>query len=291
MNLPAGTLAHFVIVLGVVSASLSSIFFKFATAEPLVVAFYRLAFSVGLLAVPLVMQRGQQKQFQPRMLGLATVSGAFLALHFATWFFSLQRTSVASSTILVSTHPFFVLLYEYAFYGRRTQGWALVGVLLALAGVTLVSWGDLRLDLPALAGDLLAIAGAVTVSGYFLIGRYVRQHMDAITYSTVAYSAAAVMLLAAALLAGNPLVGFEEQNWWVFGALAVFPTIFGHTLFNWALRYVSPSVISVTILGEPIGATLLAWVIWGALPTMPGVVGGLLVLAGIAMFQWNQRGT
>lgn len=289
MNRPAGTLAYVVIALGVVSASFASIIFKFATAEPLVVAFYRLTFSALLLAVPLAVQTRQK--VPRRMYALAIVSGAFLALHFATWFFSLQRTSVASSTILVSTHPFFVLLYEYAFHGRKTQGWALVGVLLALAGVTLVSWGDLRLDLPALAGDLLAIAGAVTVSGYFMIGRYVRQQMDAITYSAVAYSSAAVMLFASALLAGNHLTGFEGQNWWVFGALALFPTIFGHTLFNWALRYVSPSVISVTILGEPIGASLLAWAIWGALPTPLGVAGGLLVLVGIAMFQWRQRGT
>lgn len=289
MKKPAGTLAYGVVALGVLSASLASIFFKFATAEPLVVAFYRLAFSALLLAIPALTQRGAG--LDAKHIGLSVASGAFLALHFATWFLSLDLTSVASSTILVSTHPFFVLLYEYMAGGKRTQGWSLAGVLLALVGVTLVSWGDLRLDLPALKGDMLAIAGAVTVSGYFMIGRYVRQRVDAITYSAVAYSSAAAMLLAAAVMAGNRLTGFEPVNWWVFGALALFPTIFGHTLFNWALRYISPAVVSVTILGEPIGASILAWMIWGAIPTVAGIIGGVLVLSGIALFQWHQSRT
>lgn len=242
-----------------------------------------------LLAVPLLRQRNSR--ISRRDLGLSLLSGVFLALHFGTWFFSLKLTSVASSTVLVTMHPFIVLLYGYFAWGERTRGRALAGVLMAVAGAMLVSWGDFRLSSTALLGDLLALLGAVTVSGYFLIGRHVRQRVSAVQYSTLAYTSAAVVLLAASLAWGSPLSGFAPVNWWLFAALAVFPTIFGHTLFNWALKFVPASVISVSILGEPIGASILAWLIWGKVPGPLNLVGGTLILIGIGLFQWRRETT
>lgn len=280
------SLPYLVVLLGVLSVSMASVLFKFATAEPLVVAFYRLAFSVLLLAVPLLWRRKRDaaERPRPRDVGLALLSGLFLAAHFATWFFSLNLTSIASSTVLVSTHPFVVLLYGYLFRGERPGRWAVAGILAAVAGAVLVGWGDFRLDSQALVGDLLAFLGAVTVSGYFLIGRDLRQRMTAISYSIITYAAAAAALLAGALVLGNPLAGFAPVNWWVFVGLAVFPTLFGHTLFNWALRYVPATVISVNILGEPVGASILAWLIWRTAPGPLSLAGGVLLLAGIALF-------
>jgi drug/metabolite transporter (DMT)-like permease len=271
-----------VVLLGVLSVSSSSILFKFATAEPLVVAFYRLAFSVGLLAAPLLWQ--ERQRIERKDLWLSVASGIFLAAHFATWFFSLTLTSVASSTILVSTHPFLVLLYGYLFRGERITRTALAGVALAVVGAVLVGWGDFALDSRAVWGDLLAFLGAVTVSGYFLIGRHVRQRMNAISYSVAVYTTATLVLLVAAIAWGSPLTGFAPVNWWIFAGLAVFPTIFGHTLFNWALRYVPASVISINILGEPVGATILAWLIWRTAPAPVSLTGGALILVGIAIF-------
>lgn len=247
------------------------------------VAFYRLLFSVILLGLPMIWQRPQRPS--PKDLGLALLSGLFLAAHFATWFFSLTLTSVASSTVLVSTHPFMVMLYGYLAWGERTRGWALAGAGLAVTGAMLVGWGDFRLDSAALLGDLLALLGAVTVSGYFLLGRALRQRMDAIVYSTTAYTSAAAALLLAAIAWGSPFGGFAVQNWWIFAALAVFPTLFGHTLFNWALKYVSASAVSVSILGEPIGATVLAWLLWRTAPGPAALAGGILILAGIILYQ------
>lgn len=253
------------------------------------VAFYRLAFSVLILGAPLLWRR--REAVQRRDLALAAVSGLFLAAHFATWFFSLTLTSIASSTILVSTHPFLVLLYGYLFRGERTGRGALAGVGLAVLGAALVGWGDFALDGKALLGDLLAFLGAVTVTGYFLIGRNLRQRMDAVTYSAAAYASASVALLLAALVWGSPLTGFAPANWWIFAALAVFPTIFGHTLFNWALRYLPASVISVNILGEPIGASLMAWLLWRTAPGPVSLTGGLTILLGIALFLRYHRET
>ena len=283
-------LPYLVVLLGVLSVSGASVLFKFATAEPLVVAFYRLGFSVLLLALPLLWRR-EREHVRRADFWLTAASGLFLAAHFATWFFSLKLTSVASSTVLVSMHPFLVLLYGYLFHGERTRGWALLGAVLAVAGAILVGWGDVSLESGALLGDFLAFLGAVTVSGYFLIGRHVRQRMSAVMYSVIAYGSATLALLAAALVWGSPLAGFASVNWWIFGALAVFPTIFGHTLFNWALKFVPASVISVSILGEPIGASLLAWLIWRTAPGPLGLAGGLLILTGIALFQWKRPTT
>jgi len=285
----AVSLPHVVVLLGVLSVSSASILFKFASAAPLTVAFYRLALSVVILAVPLVRRRVTWGK--GRDLWLNILSGLFLALHFATWFFSLQLTSVASSTALVSTHPLIVLLVGYVAWGERPRGLAVVGVGMSVLGAVLVGWGDFRMDTRALQGDLLAFAGAITVSGYFLIGRHVRQRVDALAYSVTAYSSASLALLVMAVLWGSPLTGFDPGNWGIFAALAIFPTIFGHTLFNWALKHLPASVISVNILGEPVGATLLAWAIWRALPGPTALVGGVCILSGIGLFLWTQRTT
>lgn len=269
--------------MGVLSASASSILFRFAEAEPLVVALYRLAFSTAILAVPLAGRRWER--VGRRDLLLSALSGLFLAAHFAAWFFSLTLTSIASSTVLVSTHPFLVLLFAYLMWGERPGRSALIGVFVAVVGAVLIGWGDFGLDARALWGDLLAFLGAVAVTGYLLIGRHVRQRLGAMQYSAIAYGSASVALLLGALAMGNPLTGFPDTTWVVFLALAVFPTIFGHTLFNWALKFVPPSVVSVSILGEPVGATILAWLIWQTGPGPISLTGGALLLLGIGLFQ------
>lgn len=176
------------------------------------------------------------------------------------------------------------MLYGYLIGAERTTGRSLVAVTVAVVGAVLVGWGDFSLGRGALLGDVLAFLGAVAVTGYLLIGRQVRQRMSAVAYSAVVYSAAAVALFVAALAWGSPLSGFAPTNWWIFAALAIFPTIFGHTLFNWALKYVPASVVSVNILGEPVGATVLAWLIWGTAPGPVSLAGGLLILMGITLF-------
>lgn len=273
------------ILLGVLSASASSVLFRLAQAEPLVVAFYRLLFSTLMLSVPFLWRRWER--MDRRDLWLSMLSGLFLAAHFATWFFSLTLTSITSSTVLVSTHPFLVMLVAFVLYGERPGRKALAGVALAVFGAIVVGWGDFRLDAGALRGDLLAFLGAVAVAGYFLIGRHVRQRVGAMQYSIIAYASASVALLAGAMAMGNPLTGFAAPTWWVFAGLALFPTLFGHTLFNWALKYVKPAVVSVSVLGEPIGATLLAWLIWRSTPGPVILAGGLLLLLGIGLFQWG----
>lgn len=277
-------LQYLVILIGVLSVSSASVLFQFASADPLVIAFYRLAISAALLGLPVLFRRGGRAAVSRHDIMLSMVSGVFLALHFGFWFFSLRLTSIAASTVLANMHPLVVLAGNYALYGQRTRGGALAGVLAAVTGAAVVGWGDFQLDSTALLGDGLAFLAAVTVSGYFMIGSKVRQSLDALSYSVTTYSTAAALLALTALLKGAPLVGHTATDWLVFLGMAIFPTILGHTLFNWALRRVPASVVSVTILGEPVGATLLAWMLWRTVPSSTTFLGGGLILAGMALF-------
>lgn len=274
--------------MAVLSASVSAILFRLASVSgdaPLSVAFYRLAFSVGLLAGPLLWQRRTAfAALTWRAVLWSGVSGVFLALHFASWFSSLNYTSVAASTVLVTTHPFMVLAFGFLVWRERVTTIALGGVLLALVGTALVGWGDVSVGMDALKGDLLALGGAATMGGYLLIGRFVRRTISALTYSAITYSAAALFLLVMAVFSGQPLSGFPPQDWLIFVGLAVFPTLFGHTLFNWALGHLPAALVSVSTLGEPVGATVLAWLIWHQLPSELTLLGGLLILTGIGLY-------
>lgn len=272
-----------VILLGVLSASSSAILFRLAAAEPLAAAFYRMAFAAAILL--LTGLSGRWQAVGRREFALSALSGVCLALHFSAWFFSLTLTSIASSTVLVCTHPFPVLLGAYLLWGEKPQRGAFAGLALAMLGTALIGWGDFESGRAALYGDLLALLGALAVAGYFLIGRAVRQRVGAIQYSAIAYGSAALVLLGGAVAAGSPLSGFPSSTWWALLGLAVFPTIFGHTLFNWALRYVSPGVVSVSVLGEPVGATLLAALIWREWPGPLVLLGGAILLLGIGLFQ------
>ncbi len=248
----------------------------------MIVAFYRLGFSAVILGGMLPFLRAES--ISPRDLLLTLVSGVFLAAHFAFWFSSLTLTSIASSTVLVNTHPFFILAFEYLVLSKLISPRALLGMVIAITGATIVGWGDIGLDAKGLGGDLLAVLGAVAFAGYLLLGRETRQRISAVRYSFLAYLSSTVVLGVAALVVGNPFVGFPAHNWAVFAALAVIPTMFGHTLFNWALRFLPASVVSVSVLGEPIGATLLAWILFRTLPSALASGGGALILLGLAIF-------
>lgn len=277
-------LLYLAILAGLLGVSSSSILFQFTGADPLVAAFYRLAIATLLLAIPLLLCPQERCRVSRQDLGRCIASGLFLALHFGTWFFSLRLTSITASTVLVSTHPFIVMAYNSLFRREYPESGSLTGVLLAVAGAAVVGWGDLTTDGEALLGDLLAFLGAVAMAGYLLLGQRVRRSVSTITYTTLTYGTAALVLGMTALTRGTPLWGYAPVDWIVFAALAIFPTLLGHTLFNWALRFVSAALLSVSILGEPVGASLLAWLLWRQVPAATTWLGGSLVLVGTALF-------
>lgn len=273
------------LITAVLAVGCSSIIIRLSAAPALVLAFYRLAISVLLLAGPVLLrERDALRRLTRRDWLLLAGSALALALHFYTWIESLRFTTVASSTVLVTANPFIVLALSYWLLGERTNRTGVIAMVMGVAGAVIVGWGDFRVSGTALFGDLLAFLGAVTISGYTIAGRFARQRMSATLYSTVVYALAAVILWLLMLPQGIPLAPYPVREWALFAALAVIPTILGHTLLNWALRWVGAATVSMGTLGEPVVATVLAWLLFGEAPGWSTVAGGTLLLAGIWLF-------
>jgi drug/metabolite transporter (DMT)-like permease len=261
---------------------------RYTGAPALVVSFWRLAFSVVLIGLVLTVRGewGALRRLRAGEWATALLAGVFLAGHFVAWIASLDLTSVAASVAIVSTAPIWVAILGLLFLGERPSRRQWLGVLLAVAGTAWIGWGDFRGGADPFRGDLLALLGAVLVAAYYVIGRRLRRRIDLWPYVAVVYGCAALVLLLAGGVAAVPLVeGHGAVDWAVFLALAVGPMMVGHTGQNWALRYLPAYVVNLSLLGEPIGATLLAWLLpaIAEVPPLQTVAGGVLILVGILL--------
>jgi drug/metabolite transporter (DMT)-like permease len=273
------------LALGLFGVSWAATLVRLAEAPAVSVAFWRLVFSVLLLA-PLLLASGQWREL--RSLGRSDwvwlgLAGVFLAAHLVVWFLSLEYTSVASSTVLVTSHPLFVGLLSAVWIREPPTGREWAGIAVAVAGGVVVGWGDFRAGAAPLLGDLLALAGAVLTALYFVVGRRLRGRLGVWSYVVPVYVVAAVVAGAVAAARGTSLSGYEPSTWGFLAALAVGPMLMGHTSFNWALEHVRAYVVSVVVLLEPLGATVLAVLVLGRgeVPSWNTAAGGLTVLAGV----------
>lgn len=282
------------LLVAVVAISWAGPLVRLATAPALAIAVWRMIFSEAMVGGVLV-GRGSVlggERLGRRDLGLAVLSGLFLAGHFWSWIASVKLTTVASSVVLVSTHPFWIAGLSVAFLGERPRAREWVGIAVAVGGTVVIGWGDFALGGTALLGDALALGAALLVAGYYTIGRRLRQRLDLWSYVGLVYGVAAVALLGVLLLTpGVPLVGYPPGDWLVFAALAAGPMMLGHTGVNYAIRYMPAYVANLAILGEAVGATLIAWLLPAIREVPPSrtLVGGALILVGIAVGTWKPR--
>ncbi|WP_455383366.1 DMT family transporter [Salinispira pacifica] len=287
------------VLVGVVFTSTSAILIRLSDAAPLAIAAYRMTFS-ALLMLPAMIwtiaprrmpqsppatadaAAGNRIHLRTSDLLWCMLSGLFLALHFASWITSLSYTTVASATVLVNTHPIFIVAASALFLNERPQPLSILLILAALGGSVLLALepGAERGD--SLLGNGLAAFGAAAVSGYLLIGRIVRPRLGLTQYTFIVYLSAALILDLACVVSGTPLFGLRPVNYLIFVGLALFPTLLGHSVFNWALRYLPPTFISIAVLGEPVIATLLALLLFREVPTLLTVAGGIVVIAAIS---------
>ncbi len=289
----------FALGIGILAASSASLFIRFAQEDvpSLVIAAFRLTLATVLLApIALFWYRKELAERSRRELLLALASGLFLALHFATWITSLEYTTVSSSVVLVSTVPIWVALFSPIFLKEALTRFALIGMLLALFGGVVITlsetciWSGARLICPSIAGflqgrgllgDLLALTGAVMAAAYVMIGRRLRSAMSLVGYIFLVYGMAAIVLLTVNLLVGNSFRGYPAQAYFWMVMLALVPQLLGHTIFNWALGYLSAGFVSIALLGEPIGSTILAFFILNEAPSAVQLFGAILILIGI----------
>jgi drug/metabolite transporter (DMT)-like permease len=221
-----------------------------------------------------------------REWAVAGVAGVFLAGHFASWIASVSLTSVAASVALVSTQPVWVALFAMVALRERPRPQQWLGIVVAVLGAAWIGWGDMEAGPEPLRGDLLALLGALLVAAYYVIGRGLRRRIDLWPYVAVVYGAATLALLVALLATRTPLAApYTSVDWLVFLALAVGPMMIGHTGQNYALRYLPAYAVNLSLLGEPVGATLIAWMLPGIaeVPTAAALGGGALILGGILL--------
>ncbi len=243
------------LIISIISISFSSILTKLSISSPLVIAFYRMTLSSFLILPFLLIKK---IKIGKNEILLSSFIGIILALHFITWITSLSYTSIASSVILVTSHPFFVSIVSFILFEEKLSKGSIYGIILSFSGIIILFSSD-YFSLPkTFKGDLLAFLGGLFAGLYIIGGRRVRQKAGIFEYSFIVYGIASFFLL-----------------------IAIFPTLLGHSLFNFCVKYVKASVISVSFLGEPIGSSILATFFFREIPGIGSIIGGAITLCGI----------
>ena len=293
---PARWLPFVVLGIGLTAISFGAIFARLAQAEgvsSLTVATWRLGLAALIITpIALLQSRHELARLTRRQIGMALVAGFFLALHFATWISSLEYTSVASSTALVTTNPLWIGLASFLIFRETPTKMMMGGIALSFAGSLFIFWSDSQTASAGsnpMLGNLLALVGSWCFSAYLLIGRRLRAGLGLPAYIWLAYGAAALFLFAASGAGGVELFTLSNTAWLVLLAMALGPQLLGHTAYNWSLRYVSATFVAVVTLGEPVGSALMAFLIFGEGFAPLQFVGFSLLLVGIYLAAKGER--
>ena len=271
------------LAVSIVAVSTASILIRMSSSPPLIIAFYRMFFSTLLLLPFFVQSDGFNKVKETGQNGLFNLIGVgvVLAVHFASWITSLNMTSVASSVIFVHVDPIFVAVVSHFFFKERITGRTLIGIIVAFVGATVIAVGDMSVGEMNFIGDMLALVGAVMLGVYILAGRKIRQTLDLISYVTPVYATSSLVLGISSIATRTPLLGYPVNEYLLFLVIAIVPMIFGHTVYNWTLKYLTAPIVSISLLGEPVGASILAYILLDEIPSLMVFVGGVVTLLGI----------
>lgn len=285
-------ISYTILFMGVFALSTSAIFVKVADAPATITAFYRMLFAAVMLLSFLLVNKKNRKELgslSKKQWGLGLLSGLFLAAHYLLWFESLNYTSVASSTVIVTLQPLFSMVGGYFLFKERFSKGAIMGCLVAIAGSIVIGWQDFQISGQALFGDILAFIAAGVITAYFFIGQHIRKGLSLIPYSIIGYTSSALFLSIFVFSQHTSFVNYSTQTWLSFIGLAFIATILGQMIFNWLLKWLSTSVISMSILGETIGTCILAYFILDEVISLQQGLGIALILSGLALFLLQQR--
>jgi drug/metabolite transporter (DMT)-like permease len=276
-----------VLGIGVLAIASSGPMIAYAAAPALAIAFWRNGMAVGVLAPWALLRRRHELVALASPTGrrdgfLCLLSGVALAAHFATWVPSAKLTSVAAATALVATQPVWQGLISLA-QGRRLPAAAWAGIGLAVTGTMVATGADFGVSGTAVLGDLLAVVGGLMAAVYTALGERVRATTSTTAYTTVCYSVCALVLVVVCLTSGTPLAGFSTATWIALVCMTVGPQLLGHSMFNFALRRVSATTISMVVLLEVPGAALIGWLWLGQRPGTAALVGIALLVSGVAV--------
>lgn len=279
------------LTISIIAISFAAIFVKWSDAPATIISMYRMYLACFLLLPMVWMKREEFIKLSKKDWMTLFLAGIFLALHFALWFGSLKLTTVASSTIILSLQPIVALLGGFLIYKERTSISTLMTIGISIIGVVMVGWGDVGLSSKSvIIGDILSFLSVIAIVGYLLIGQNQVKKISHWIYSFCVFLFAGFTLNIYNLIIGVPIGGYDTREWGIFLLLAIFPTI-AHVIYNLLLNYVNTTTVSMSILGEPVGATILAVILLGEHVIGLQVVGGCFVLLGVFLFLIQQNKT
>lgn len=277
------------VFIAVVAVSFSFVFIRMSSAEPIIIAFYRVFLTLPVL-IPLMLKKkyNEFKSINIKSNFIFMLTGLMLALHFTCWNASLNITSVASAVILITMHPLFIVILSAIFLKEKFYYKAIIGVILALIGCIIISSGDFSINKNVFIGDVIAILGAAFFALYFLIGKIKRDSFSGLTYITMIYIWCSFFLFIASVISGKPIIGYSALDYYSFFSLAFVCTLIGHGLLNYSLKYVKTVFISTSVLGEAIISIILAFIIFNEIPSVWHYSGSSLTLYGIYLYNKNE---
>ncbi len=282
---------YFILISGILAISTGAVFVRIADAPSLVIAAYRVGIA-SLLLVPIACWKARNalRSLSLKDLKIAFLAGTFLAIHFATWISSLKYTTISNSVVLVSTSPLWVAVLAPLVIKEKIRRITLLSILLSVVGCVIIGSGDFAIGGKALLGDFLALIGGLCAAGYLILGKALRHRLSLLVYISLCYGSAALVLWFVVLVMGLQVSGFSGQTLSAIWAMALISQIIGHSCYNWALRYCSTTLVALSFLGEPVGATILAFFLFHEELTMAKTIGGLLILLGIYLTARSEMG-
>ena len=279
---------YLVLLIGILSVSLSSVFIKLTYDVPaIIISAYRLTISSAILLSWAKYKNIPLKTVSTRDFFIAILGGFFLSIHFISWIASIEYTSIASSVTLVSTSPVFVIIFSLLFLKEKPSTRTLIATTIAIIGSAIIAFSDKELTGSStypnpILGDVLAIVGAIAVSIYFMSGSHLRKYLTTFQYITLVYSFSALFTLIFAFLSKKPFIGYRSISYLLMVLMAIIPQLLGHTSFNWALKHIKANAVAIATLGEPIGASILAYLIFHQSVSLIKFFGMAIVLLSIA---------
>ncbi|AWB44743.1 multidrug transporter [Paenibacillus sp. CAA11] len=279
---------YILLFISILSVSISSIMIKSSDTPTSVAGMYRLYISVIIMLPFIPWKTLRSSEINKKDWSTVFLAGLFLGLYFLCWMESLVYTSVASSMVILSLQPLFVMIGSYFMFRERTNILTILCLLGALLGSVIIAWGDIGVSREALIGDGLSLLGTILVSAYMLAGQKVSRKIHANLYSVIVFFIGGSVMLIYSLLNNITLVEYDSSDWTYFFLLAVIPTIFGQYIFNLLLKSIGATTVSVGIIGEPVLAIILAYLFLGETISIFQSAGGLMTLLSMGMYFWLQ---
>jgi drug/metabolite transporter (DMT)-like permease len=277
------------LIVGMIAISFAPILVRYSDAPASIQGMYRMLFTI-LLMLPFGTKPLRTiGSISRKDWGLLFWAGFFLALHFLFWMESLNYTSIASSTIILSLEPVFVSIGAYFVFKDKLGRMALIGMIVTLAGACCVGSGDISLSRTAFAGDMLSFFGTLAVVVNMLIAKRLLTRVSSYLYSLIVFMVAFVCFAVYNVVVGAEIISYPSREWMIFVLLAIVPTVFGHMIFNWLLQYVKPATISMTVLAEPVGSSLLGILLFKEMVTSFQLIGGVFIILGLLLYMRSEQ--